>query len=147
MNKNSEKIGEENLNNSISNYQINLTELEEKQRLIKNRLLLIGENLVLTKKEFEEELIKLKKEIKQNTFEISSLKLFIKRILNELENLAKKSEVEILERQIKIFQPLNFARIEDIQKIVKEELLKNNKKIVKEELLKNNKKKEFIKRK
>jgi len=135
MNKNSEKIGEENLNNSISNYQINLTELEEKQRLIKNRLLLIGENLVLTKKEFEEELIKLKKEIKQNTFEISSLKLFIKRILNELENLAKKSEVEILERQIKIFQPLNFARIEDIQKIVKEELLKNNKK------------KEFIKRK
>ena len=135
MNKNSEKIGEENLNNSISNYQINLTELEEKQRLIKNRLLLIGENLVLTKKEFEEELIKLKKEIKQNTFEISSLKLFIKRILNELENLAKKSEVEILERQIKIFQPLNFARIEDIEKIVKEELLKNNKK------------KEFIKRK
>lgn len=135
MNKNSEKTGEENLNNSISNYQINLTELEEKQRLIKNRILLIGENLVLTKKEFEEELIKLKKEIKQNTFEINSLKLFVKRILNELENLAKKSEVEILERQIKIFQPLNFARIEDIQKIVKEELLKNNKK------------REFIKRK
>ncbi len=135
MNKNSEKIGEENLDNSISNYQINLTELEEKQRLIKNRVLLIGENLVLTKKEFEEELVKLKKEIKQNTFEISSLKLFIKKILNELENLAKKSEVEILEHQMKIFQPLNFARIEDIEKIVKEELLKNNKK------------KEFIKRK
>ena len=46
------------------------------------------------------------------------------RVVNELPNLAKKSELEILERQVKIFQPLEFARIKDIRDIVREELSK-----------------------
>ena len=40
-------------------------------------------------------------------------------------NLARKSELEILGRQAKMFQPLEFARIEDVKKIIKEELKKS----------------------
>ena len=112
----------------LSEFGTRLNEVEEKQRLIKDRLLLIGENLISTKEDAEKQNSEVKKEISQMNFEIKTIKQLTKRIVNELQNFARKSEVEILERQMKMFQPLNLARIEDIKRIVKEELLKNNKK-------------------
>jgi len=101
-----------------------LNEIEEKQRLIKDRLLLIGENLISTKEEIEKQNLEFKKKIKQTEFEIKSIKQITRRILDELGNFARKPEVEILHRQMKMFQPLEFARIQDVQDILKNKLRK-----------------------
>ena len=108
----------------LSEFGTRLTEIEERQRLIKDRVLLIGENLISTKEDIEETNLEFKKKIKQMEFEIKSLKQITKRIVDELENFARKSELEILQRQAKIFQPIEFARIKDIVNIVREELSK-----------------------
>jgi len=109
----------------LAEFSTRLNETEEKQRLIKDRILLIGENLISTK----EDCLKLesdtKRQLKQLNSEIASLKQLLSRIVNEIPNFAKKSELEILERQMKIFQPLEFARIKDVKDIVKKELNKN----------------------
>ena len=42
-------------------------------------------------------------------------------MVNELENFARKSELEILDRQLKMFKPLRPVRIEDVKIIVREE--------------------------
>ena len=108
----------------LSEFGTRLNEVEEKQRLIKDRLLLIGENLISTKEEVEKQNSEFRREIKQTDFELKTIKQLTKRIINELQNFARKSEVEILERQSKIFGPLEFARYEDIENIVKQELNK-----------------------
>ena len=113
----------------LSEFGTRLNEVEERQRLIKDRLLLIGENLISTKEDIEKQNLNLKKETKQIQFEIKTIKQLTKRIVNELQNFARKSEVAILERQSKIFNPLEFARYNDIEKLVKQEL---NKKILNE---------------
>ena len=106
----------------LSEFGTRLVEIEEKQRLIKDRVLLIGENLISTKEEIEKQNLEFKKQIKQMEFEIKSLKQINERIANELSNFARKPELEILQRQSKIFQPLEFARITDIKKIVQREM-------------------------
>jgi len=108
----------------LSEFGTRLTEIEEKQRLIKDRVLLIGENLISTKEDIEKQNLEFKKQLKQNEFEIKSLKQLTTRIINELENFARKPELEILTRQAKMFQPLEFAKIKDIKTIVKEEMKK-----------------------
>ena len=108
----------------LSEFGTRLTEIEEKQRLIKDRLLLIGENLISTKEDIEKQNLEFKGKIKQAEFEVKTIKQIIKRIISELGNLARKPEVEILQRQIKMFQPLEVARIQDVQNIVSEELSK-----------------------
>ena len=105
----------------LSEFGTRLTEIEEKQRLIKDRLLLIGENLISTKEGIEEQNLEFKNQLKQTTFEIKSLKQITKRIVNELENFARKPELETLQRQMKMFQPLEFARIQDVEEIIKRE--------------------------
>ena len=108
----------------LSEFGTRLNEIEEKQRIIKDRILLIGENLISTKEDFLNQEINTKKQLKQLVYEVESIKQLLKRILNEISNFARKAEVEILERQLKIFSPLEFARISDIKEIVKEELSK-----------------------
>jgi len=110
--------------NKINGSEIRLNEIEEKQRLLKERTLLIGENLISTKEKQEKENIELKTQIKFLQEEIKELKNLNKRILYELKNLARKSEVEILQKQFKMFEPLEIARIKDIKEIIKKEMNK-----------------------
>ena len=111
----------------LSEFGARLNEIEEKQRLIKDRILLIGENLVSTKEDYLKQDSEIKKQLKQFEFEITAIKQLLKRIVSEIQNFARKAEVEILERQIKIFEPLEFARMQDVREIVKEELNKQKK--------------------
>jgi len=111
----------------LSEFGTRLNEVEEKQRLIKDRILLIGENLISTKEDIEKENSEVKKEISQMGSELKTIKQLTKRIINELQNFARKSEVKILERQSKIFEPLEFARYKDIENLVKQEIKKQKK--------------------
>jgi hypothetical protein len=120
-----EQSDQYNINALLSEFGTRLNEIEEKQRLIKDRVLLIGKNLISTKEELQKKDLEFKTRIKTMEFEINALKQLNKRIITELGNYAKKPQLEILERQMKMFQPLNLARIEDVKKILAEELNKN----------------------
>ncbi|MFA7708302.1 MAG: hypothetical protein WCX73_05115 [Candidatus Pacearchaeota archaeon] len=108
----------------LSEFGTRLNEVEEKQRLIKDRLLLVGENLISTKEEIEKQNLENNKKISQIEFEIKTIKQLVKKIVNEIQNFTRKSEVEILERQIKMFEPLEFARMKDVEQVVRQELNK-----------------------
>ena len=115
------------INALLSEFGTRLNETEEKQRLIKDRILLIGENLISTKEDSLKQDSEIKKQVKQINFEIDSLKQLITRIINEMSNFARKIELEILERQMKMFQPLEPTTIHDVKRIVQEEIKKSNK--------------------
>jgi hypothetical protein len=108
----------------VSDISIKLQDLEEKQNIIKDRVLLIGENLVSQKDETENEISQLKAQISSLSEELRRLKLIIERILEETDNFARKNEFQILQRQFEIFQPMNIARISDVETIVGRELRK-----------------------
>ena len=115
------------INALLSEFGTRLNETEEKQRLIKDRILLIGENLISTKEDSLKQDSEIKKQIKQINFELESLKQLITRIINEMPNFARIIELEILERQMKMFQPLESTTIHDVKRIVQDELRKSNK--------------------
>ena len=112
------------INALLSEFGTRLNELEEKQKLLKGRTLLIGKNLISTKEEYEEIITDLKSQISRLNQDIKDIKQLNKRIINELSNFARKSELEILERQSKMFQPIELAKIEDVKMLI-EQALKN----------------------
>ncbi len=127
MVNNPQQPAQDSLNPLLTEFSTRLNEIEEKQRLIKDRILLIGENLISTKEDSLKQNFEIKKQLKNMDFEINTLKQLMTRVVNELPNFARKSELEILENQAKIFQPLEFARIKDVKNIVKKELNKRKK--------------------
>jgi len=123
-------IVENPINSMLSELGIRMNELEEKQRLLKDRVLLIGNNLISSREDSEKEFLEIKKQLKIFESEIKSIKQLDERIINEIGNFARKSELEMIKRQFKIFDPLEYARIKDIKQIVREEI--NKDKIIKD---------------
>jgi hypothetical protein len=122
-----QSVQQDPISNLLAEFGTRINEIEEKQRLIKDRILLIGENLISTKEDIEKQNLEFKKQMKQTEAEIKSVKQITGRIVNELSSLARASELEILERQMKMFQPLEFARISDVQNMILEEAKKLDK--------------------
>lgn len=90
----------------LSEFNTKLRDIEERQKLIKDRVLLIGENLVDSKEETTSEISELKVKTENLEKEMERIKDTISSLIDAIQNLAKKSEVEILQRQFKMFQPL-----------------------------------------
>jgi len=124
-----QQISQDPVNTIITEFGTRLSEIEEKQRLIKDRVLLVGENLISTKEDIEKQNLEFKKQISELQAEIKLIKQITKRVINELQNFARKPELEILERQIKMFQPLELARIKDVKDIINQEISKSLKPI------------------
>ncbi len=95
-------------------------DLEEKQQIIKDRVLLIGQNLIEMKEDLRSTILEMKKDIEIMKREIERLKSFFETASGEFSKFAKKEEVEILSKQAKMFQPLELVTREDLEK------LKNN---------------------
>ena len=108
----------------FSDMNTKIRDLEEKNRMLKDRLLLIGQNLISTKEDYENYKIEIKKQLNKINSELKSIKQLNERIVNEISNFARKQELEILERQVEMFEPLKLARIKDVKYIVNEELSK-----------------------
>jgi uncharacterized protein (UPF0305 family) len=79
--------------------------MEERQRLIKARVLLIGENLVELKDDSLNEIAELKVKTENIEKEIERMKETLSLLIEESKNYARKSELEMLYRQFKMFEP------------------------------------------
>lgn len=104
---------------SQNNNQIKIRDLEEKNRILKDRLLLIGQNLIEIKVKNNQDILELKKEIniiKQNMDRLIS---FLETASNEFSKFARKEDLEILAKQAKMFQPLNLVTKQDLEKLKK----------------------------
>lgn len=96
-----------------------LRDLEEKQRILKDRTLLIGENLVELKEKTSEEVIEIKKELSEIKSTLERMKSFIESASSEFSKFARKEDLDILAKQAKMFQPLEFVRWKDLEKLKK----------------------------
>jgi hypothetical protein len=96
---------------------IGLRDLEEKQRILKERLFLIGQNLIEIREKTSREMLEVKKEVEKIKEGMERVKEFLEIASGEFQKFAKKEDLEILSKQAKMFQPLEFVRKKDLEKL------------------------------
>ncbi|OGI12740.1 hypothetical protein A3K64_00685 [Candidatus Micrarchaeota archaeon RBG_16_36_9] len=104
----------------VNDLNAKIRDLEEKQRVLRDRLLLIGQNLVEIKEGTAEKMLGLRKDIEIMKQAIERLSLFLETVSGEFSKFAKKEDLEILIKQAKMFQPLEFARKRALETTKKE---------------------------
>lgn len=102
----------------LADINVKLRDIEEKQSLIKDRVLLIGENLISEKEGMDSEIQELKSKILAISEDIRKIKLAIERVMEDSTNYVRRTEFGILQRQFKMFQPLEMARISDVEEMI-----------------------------
>ena len=100
-----EQIPDAGTTTLLAEFNTKLRDIEERQRLIKDRVLLIGENLVDGREDSIQEISELKVKTENLEQEIKRIKDTLSSIIEEMGNFARKAELEILKKQFKMFQP------------------------------------------
>ena len=100
----------------LSDFSTKIRDLEEKQRLLKDRLLLIGQNLIETKEKTGKDILEIKKDLEIMKVTTERLVSFLETASAEFSKFARKEDLEILTKQAKMFQPLNFTSKKGLKK-------------------------------
>jgi len=89
----------------FSDVNTKVRDIEEKQRVLKDRILLIGQNMIETKERTDEKILEMKKDLEVIKQKIERIASFMETISGEFSKFAKKDDVEILAKQARMFQP------------------------------------------
>ncbi len=111
----------------LSDFNTRLKDLEERNRLIRERTMLLGKNFISIKEEADKEIDGLKKQTNQMQADIEKIKNLVQRVIKELDRFVRKDEMLVIERMLKDFQPLEFVRMKDLKEIIKQKNIKTKK--------------------
>ncbi len=84
--------------------QTGMKDIEERQRILKDRLLLIGKNLIEFREENQQEIVELKKDVEILKQNMKRLIKFLEIASAELTQFAKKEDLEILAKKIEVLK-------------------------------------------
>lgn len=101
----------------FGNINTKLRDIEEKYGILKDRTLLIGQNLIDIKENHDKKLLEIKKGMEALKNSVERLLSFIETASQEFSKFARKEDVEILYKQAKMFQPLEFVKKSDLEKL------------------------------
>lgn len=113
---------ENQLNYLLSDFNTRLRESEERNRAIKERVSLLSQNLISSREELDKELELIKSDTAKIKKELEKLKSLTANIIDETDKFVKKDEMILIERMLKDFQPLEFARMKDIEELINKKL-------------------------
>ena len=101
------------------NTNLRVRDLEEKQRTLKDRLLLIGQNLIDLREKHTQSILEIKKELEIIKNNMERLTSFLETASSEFSKFARKEDLEILAKQAKMFQPLTLMKSRSLEKLKK----------------------------
>ncbi len=87
-----------------------LRDTQDKQRLLKDRVLIVGQSLIKEKEKMTKELREMKTTMEKIKLENEGMKGVLQRITQQLSTLARKEELAILERQLDLFRKPNSSK-------------------------------------
>jgi len=93
--------------------------LEGKYNLTRERMLVINQNMLDHYKKVSSDTKILREEITEIKDSINLLKDTMKSIVKELQLLARKEELKVLEKYINMWNPLNFVTKEEVEELIK----------------------------
>ncbi|HII14973.1 MAG TPA: hypothetical protein HA362_01560 [Nanoarchaeota archaeon] len=96
--------------------------LESKYTLMSERLLIVNENMIEHHKKLTKDIKVVDMEIRDMKNDLERVKNILKHLSEEAANFSRKDEVKLLEKYIKMWNPINFVTETDVKNILQREL-------------------------
>jgi len=94
--------------------------LESKYSYLRDRVILINENLINEYKKLNQEIKVVDSEVKDLKKDIFEMREALRHVLSEMKFFARKEHFKILEKYINVWNPFNFVTEEEVLKLIKE---------------------------
>ena len=91
---------------------------EGRYNLLRDRVLVINQNMIEEWKKSTTEVRLLNDELKALKLDMFRMKDIMKHLINELEQYARKEDVKVLEKYINLWNPMKFVTESELKKIL-----------------------------
>jgi hypothetical protein len=108
----------------LTDFSTKIRDLEERHNLLKEKVLLLGQSFLKDGDRINKELSLMKSDMRDLKIDVERMKDGIQHIVSETADFARKEELAVLEKYMKVWEPLKFVREEDVEKIIEEKLIK-----------------------
>ena len=106
----------------LSEFNTKIADLDERQNMIRERVLISDQSFIKSRDNMAKEIRLIKDEIREVRNELEESKEVIQHLLSMSESLARKDELQVIERQFKLWEPLKFVRESEVKKLVQDAL-------------------------
>ena len=111
----------------LADFNTKIKDIEERSDLLKEKLSLLEGNFLDYKNRTNREFSLLKDSLRDIKNSLEQLKGTLQHIIRETAGFARKEELMMLERYMKLWEPLKFVRADEVKEMIKEELRKRKK--------------------
>src|SRR3989338_127718 len=96
--------------------------LEERYSKVRERMILINQNMIGEFRLFTELLEKMRTEISEMKKELEEVKSVTRELIKTSKGMASKKELAVLEKYINLLSPLNMVTEKEVRKLITEEV-------------------------
>jgi|SRR3989338_11555861 len=94
--------------------------LESKYSYLRDRIILINENLINEYKKLSQEIKIVDSELKDMKKDVFEIKEALRQVIGEMKHFARKEHFQVLEKYINMWNPFNFVTEEEVLKLIKD---------------------------
>jgi hypothetical protein len=108
----------------LAEFNTKIKDLEERHNLLKEKVLLLSQSFLKESDRMNKEMALIKSDNRDVKAEMERMKDGIQHIISETSDFARKEELSVMEKYMKVWEPLKFVKEEDVERIVEEKLYK-----------------------
>ncbi len=102
----------------ISELNTKINDIESRHELLKERVMVSNESFIKSRDSLMKDINLIKDDMRQIKIKISSLQESLQYLLTETATFARKEELRILDKYMRIWEPLKYARLEDVENMI-----------------------------
>jgi hypothetical protein len=110
----------------LAEFNTKINDIEERHNLLKEKVLLLSQSFLKESDRSNKELALIKSDIRDIKIEVERTKEALQHIITESAEFARKEELAVLQKYMKIWDPLKFVKEEDVQRMIDEALSKKS---------------------
>lgn len=109
---------ESEINALFSEFNTKIADLEGKYELLKERIVISNESFLKNRENTNKEIKIIRDDIREIRSEIDKIKEMTQHLMSGTEGFARKEELKILERYMKLWEPLKFVKEEEVRAMI-----------------------------
>ena len=108
----------------LTDFATKLKDIEEKLNLLKERLLLVNRTFLKERERFDSEIFALKESVRLVKDDLEKIREGLEHIIKESAGFARREELNLLQRYMRLWEPLKFVKEEEVKSMIDETLKK-----------------------
>ena len=106
----------------IADFNTRINSIEERHNMLKERLLLVSQSFLKTEERSGKELALVKEEMRELRLDIDRMNENLQHLIRESSEFARRDELKVIEKYLKLWEPLKFVKENDVKKMINEKL-------------------------